>query len=54
MYTEIIKIIEGGLKKEPLKVAQYAKKLADIFSDEGNQQLAKCIKNLFLLCINTI
>lgn len=46
MYTEIIKIIEGGLKKEPLKVAQYAKKLADIFSDEGNQQLAKGIKNL--------
>lgn len=46
MYTEIIKIIEGGLKKEPAKVAQYAKKLADIFSDEGNQQLAKGIKNL--------
>jgi AAA+ superfamily predicted ATPase len=46
MYTEIIKIIEGGLKKEPNKVIQYAKKLAEKFSADGNEQLAKGIRNL--------
>lgn len=46
MYTEIIKIIEGGLKNEPNKVTLYAQKLADKFSAEGNEQLAKGIRNL--------
>jgi SpoVK/Ycf46/Vps4 family AAA+-type ATPase len=46
MYTEIIKIIEGGLKKEPNKVILYAKKLAEKVSGEGNEQLAKGIRNL--------
>lgn len=46
MYTEIIKIIEGGLKNEPNKVALYAQKLAEILSAEGNEQLAKGIRNL--------
>jgi len=46
MYTEIIKIIEGGLKKEPNKVVLYAKKLAEKLEAEGNQQLAKGIRNL--------
>jgi AAA+ superfamily predicted ATPase len=46
MYTEIIKIIEGGLKKEPNKVILYAKKLAEKLSGEGNEQLAKGIRNL--------
>ncbi len=46
IYTEIIKIIEGGLKREPQKVIQYAKKLADKFAEEGNQQLAKGIRNI--------
>ena len=46
MYTEIIKIIEGGLKKEPNKVIQYAKKLAEKLSADGNEQLAKGIRNL--------
>ena len=45
-YTEIIKIIEGGLKREPQKVIQYAKKLADKFAHEGNTQLAKGIRNI--------
>ena len=45
-YTEIIKIIEGGLKREPQKVVQYAKKLADKFAHEGNSQLAKGIRTL--------
>ena len=46
MYTEIIKIIEGGLKKEPAKVIQYAKKLADKLTEEGDVQLAKGIRNI--------
>ena len=46
MYTEIIKIIEGGLKHEPNKVIIYAKKLAEKLSADGNEQLAKGIRNL--------
>lgn len=46
MYTEIIKIIEGGLKREPSKVVQYARKLADKLTEEGNLQLAKGIRNV--------
>jgi len=46
MYTEIIKIIEGGLKKEPTKVVLYAKKLAEKLDAEGEKQLAKGIRNL--------
>jgi SpoVK/Ycf46/Vps4 family AAA+-type ATPase len=46
MYTEIIKIIEGGLKHEPNKVVLYAKKLAEKLAEEGNEQLAKGIRNL--------
>lgn len=46
MYTEIIKIIEGGLKKEPTKVVFYAKKLAEKLSADGNEQLAKGIREL--------
>ena len=46
MYTEIIKIIEGGLKKEPNKVALYAQKLIEKLSADGNEHLAKGIKNL--------
>jgi AAA+ superfamily predicted ATPase len=46
MYTEIIKIIEGGLKNEPNKVILYAQKLAEKLAAEGNPQLAKGIRNL--------
>ena len=46
MYTEIIKIIEGGIKREPAKVIQFAKKLADIFDEEGNTRLAKGIRKV--------
>ena len=44
MYTEIVKIIEGGLKNEPQKVVQYARRLAEIFEADGNKQFAKGIK----------
>ncbi len=46
MYTEIIKIIEGGLKNEPNKVVLYANKLAEKAAEDGNLQLAKGIRNL--------
>lgn len=46
MYTEIVKIIEGGLKREPSKVVQYAKKLAEKCETEGDKQLAKGIRNI--------
>lgn len=46
MYTEIIKIIEGGMRREPAKVIQFAKKLADIFDEEGNARLAKGIRKV--------
>lgn len=40
MYAEIIKIIEGGMAKNPQKVASYAKLLADNLTKEGNKKLA--------------
>lgn len=46
MYTEIIKIIEGGLKNDPNRVILYAKQLADKFATDGNEQLAKGIRNV--------
>ena len=46
IYTEVIKIIEGGLKKEPSKVVMYARKLAEKFEEDGNHQLAKGIRNI--------
>ena len=46
MYTEIIKIIEGGMRREPVKVVQFARKLADIFDEEGNARLAKGIRKV--------
>lgn len=46
LYTEIIKIIEGGLKQEPSKVILYAKKMAEKLESEGNHQLAKGIRNV--------
>lgn len=36
MYTEILKIIEGGLNKDPKKVLSYAKLLADNLAKEGD------------------
>jgi SpoVK/Ycf46/Vps4 family AAA+-type ATPase len=46
IYTEIIKIIEGGLKKEPAKVMHYAKKLVEKLHADGENHLAKGIENL--------
>jgi SpoVK/Ycf46/Vps4 family AAA+-type ATPase len=43
MYTEIIKIIEGGLKKDTKKVYGYSKLLADELKRNGEGKLAETI-----------
>jgi len=43
MYTEIVKIIEGGLINDPKKVQSYAKLLADKLLKEGDEKLANKI-----------
>jgi SpoVK/Ycf46/Vps4 family AAA+-type ATPase len=46
MYTEIIKIIEGGLKKDPKKVFSYAKLLAEKLLNDGEDKMAATIQSL--------
>ncbi|MBB1646378.1 AAA family ATPase [Sphingobacterium spiritivorum] len=43
MYTEIIKIIEGGLAKDSRKVSSYAKLLAENLGKSGEPKLAEKI-----------
>jgi len=40
MYTEIIKIIEGGLSNNPQKVLNYSKHLAKKLKEDGSDKLA--------------
>ena len=44
MYTEIVKIIEGGLVGDKEKVINYATILADNFESQGESSLAKKIR----------
>ena len=44
MYTEIIKIIEGGLSNDKEKVSNYAKLLADNLETNGDKNFAKKIR----------
>ncbi len=46
MYTEISKIIEGGLNGDREKVYNYAKVLADNLDASGDKALAKKIRNV--------
>ena len=46
MYTEIVKIIEGGLVNDQKKVISYAKHLAEKLKEEGNEKLANKILNV--------
>lgn len=46
MYTELIKIIEGGLKGDKEKVVNYSKVLVDNLKKEGQENLSKKIMNL--------
>lgn len=43
MYTEVIKIIEGGLSKDPKKVLEYARVLAENLKKEGNSKFSEKI-----------
>lgn len=43
MYTEILRIIEGGLSKDPSKVYSYAKLLAEKYQKDGDDKMAKMI-----------
>lgn len=43
MYTEILRIIEGGLAKDPKKVYNYAKLLAEKVEKDGDERMAKMI-----------
>ena len=45
MYTEIIKIIEGGLANDKEKVINYANVLANNLEKQGESSLAKKIKS---------
>lgn len=40
MYTELIKIIEGGLAKDPRKVSNYSRQLAENLAKSGEGKLA--------------
>jgi len=46
MYTEILKIIEGGLGKDPKKVKSFAKLLAEKLTKDGDTKMAKMIVDL--------
>jgi len=46
MYTEIVKIIEGGMNQDPKKVRSYAQLLAKKFNTDGNEKLAVKIKDV--------
>lgn len=46
MYTEIVKIIEGGLKKDIKKVYSYAKLLSDKLKEDGDLKMATLITSL--------
>ena len=48
MYTEIVKIIDGGLKGDKEKILNYATVLADNLDQEGNLTLSKKIRNIIL------
>lgn len=42
-YTEIAKIIEAGMQKDPLKVASYSRLLAKKMTDDGDERSGKRI-----------
>ena len=46
MYTEIIKIIEGGMKKDLKKIVGYSSLLADKLRKDGQDGLAKKIESV--------
>lgn len=41
MYSELLKIIEGGLKNDPQKVRNYSLSLAEYFENHDEPGLSK-------------
>lgn len=48
MYTEIVKIIEGGLVNDREKIVNYANVMADNLEEQGEISLAKRIRNILI------
>ena len=48
MYTEIVKIIEGGMIGDKEKVYNYAQVLAENLEKSGDASLAKKIRSLLV------
>ena len=46
MYTELLRIIEGGLQKDSPKVYNYSKMLAEKMNRDGESRMAKMIMDL--------
>ncbi len=46
MYSELLKIIEGGLKNDPQKVRNYSIKLAKSLNDNGEKKVSKKVSQL--------
>lgn len=46
MYSELLKIIEGGIAKDQQKVINYSKVLAQKFKESGDDKIAKKIVNI--------
>ena len=46
MYTELLRIIEGGLQKDSPKVYNYSKMLADKMNRDGESRMAKMIMDV--------
>ncbi|OYU95637.1 MAG: ATPase [Bacteroidetes bacterium B1(2017)] len=46
MYTELIKIVEGGLEKDIKKVSSFARLLAEKLAIDGEEKMSKVILNL--------
>ena len=51
MYTEILRIIEGGLNKDLKKVNNYSKILAEKLDKDGDSKLARLILNTYYLIL---
>ena len=43
MYSEILRIIEGGLSNDKRKIVSYSNRLANRFEKDGDSAMAKCI-----------
>lgn len=43
MYSEILRIIEGGLNGDHRKIVSYSNRLAEHFAKDGDSNMAKCI-----------